>query len=68
MQTLFQEMGHNIGLHHANRWMDGQNAEYEDFTDPMGSGYPDWGKDPFQNRTLYCLNAPEVRTTASVLL
>ncbi|KAG2492257.1 hypothetical protein HYH03_009498 [Edaphochlamys debaryana] len=57
MQVLFQELAHNIGLQHANRWIDGFNQEYEDFTDPMGSGWPE--DDPYYNTTMYCMNAPE---------
>ncbi len=55
-----QELGHNIGLQHANRWIDGRNSEYDDFTDPMGSAYVDWATDQYGNKSLVCLSAPEV--------
>ncbi|KAG2423672.1 hypothetical protein HYH02_015287 [Chlamydomonas schloesseri] len=57
VQVLFQELGHNIGLQHANRWIDGVNQEYEDFTDPMGTGWVE--NDDFQNKTMICLGAAE---------
>ncbi|KAG2492258.1 hypothetical protein HYH03_009499 [Edaphochlamys debaryana] len=57
MQVLFQELAHNVGLQHANRWIDNFNQEYEDFTDPMGSGWPE--DDPYYNMTMYCPSAPE---------
>ncbi len=59
MPTLFQELGHNIGMLHSNRFINWVNMEYEDFTDPMGSGGPNpmiWPP----NTTMACLNAPAV--------
>ena len=59
MPTLFQELGHNIGMQHSNRFINWVNMEYEDFTDPMGSGGP--SPTALPNATLTCLNAPAVR-------
>ncbi|PNH09771.1 Autolysin [Tetrabaena socialis] len=57
LSGLFHELGHNIGLHHANRWNNGVNEEYGDFTDPMGMGDP--VNDPYQNKSMVCLSAPQ---------
>eukprot|EP00198_Chlamydomonas_reinhardtii_P003372 XP_001692708.1 predicted protein [Chlamydomonas reinhardtii] len=65
MQVLFQELGHNIGLQHANRWIDGVNQEYEDFTDPMGTGWVQ--NDDYQNKTMICLGAAEAYKAGWVL-
>jgi hypothetical protein len=48
-QALVHELGHNLGLWHANSWATtdgsvagvGVNREYGDVYDTMGNGYPD---------------------------
>lgn len=56
MATLFQELGHNIGLMHSNRNNSWQSMEYGDCTDPMGCG----GPHPARRLTsITCPNVPQ---------
>ncbi|KAG2441957.1 hypothetical protein HYH02_009751 [Chlamydomonas schloesseri] len=62
--TIFQELGHNIGLNHAGRLYlaadsDGSSftvGAYDDMTDPMGGGYPDATR---MTAGPVCLSAPQ---------
>ncbi|PNW82269.1 hypothetical protein CHLRE_06g278161v5 [Chlamydomonas reinhardtii] len=58
VSSTFHELGHNIGLQHANSWNSatGDINEYGDFTDPMGTAWP--ANDPYQNKSFICHAAP----------
>lgn len=56
MPTLFQELGHNIGLMHSNRNNSWQSQEYGDCTDPMGCGGPNPAR---KLSTITCPNLPQ---------
>eukprot|EP00198_Chlamydomonas_reinhardtii_P001798 XP_001691134.1 predicted protein [Chlamydomonas reinhardtii] len=62
--TIFQELGHNIGLNHAGRLYPAAGSDgssftvgaYDDMTDPMGGGYPDASR---MTAGPVCLSAPQ---------
>ncbi|KAG2439560.1 hypothetical protein HXX76_004913 [Chlamydomonas incerta] len=58
VSSTYHELGHNIGLQHANSWNSatGELVEYGDFTDPMGTAWP--ANDPYQNKSFICSAAP----------
>lgn len=56
LPTLFQELAHNIGLMHSNRFKTGTSLEYGDCTDPMGCG----GFNSARKLTsMSCINGPQ---------
>jgi len=55
--TIMHEIGHNLGLHHSDRYDDGEHRRYEDKSGLMGTSYnlPD-GRGPKM-----CYNAPHLK-------
>jgi hypothetical protein len=66
--TTIHEIGHNLGLNHANAWKNGANIEYGDVYDVMGDAghYQRAGLNTIHKRALGWLDAShEKRITAS---
>lgn len=56
LSLIYHELGHNLGLQHSSRiYTDNSKGEYDDPSDPMGSGEP---QDQFAG--MVCFSAPQM--------